>query len=280
MCASSADKLQPDPQASAAANVGKPAGLLRRLRSDRAGTVGILFGLAVIPLAATVGLAVDFGRVYAVKSQTQSALDAAALAAGRVAQVEKTDTLTKASNAATAYFDKAKPAGVVASTLQFSPNAGVTEFTVTATSWVRTPFLGTLHAWTHKSGSEAAPDGCKANYFGCVGLTTTATAALCPSASCIGTSSGGSNLEVSLMLDVTGSMCDPCTKISALKTAAKDLIDIVVWDDQSQYTSRVALAPFADAVNVGTTLAPLVRGTATTNTVRHRRGLHHDLRVE
>ena len=39
----------------------------------------------------------------------------------------------------------------------------------------------------------------------------------------------------------------------------------MVWDDQSQYTSRVALAPFADAVNVGTTLAPLVRGTVTAN---------------
>jgi hypothetical protein len=67
------------------------------------------------------------------------------------------------------------------------------------------------------------------------------------------------------MLDVTGSMCDPCTKIDAAKSAAKDLIDIVVWDDQSQYTSRVALAPFAEAVNVGTDLAPLVRGTVTNN---------------
>jgi hypothetical protein len=67
------------------------------------------------------------------------------------------------------------------------------------------------------------------------------------------------------MMDVTGSMCDPCTKIAAAKTAAKDLIDIVVSDDQSQYYSRVALAPFAEAVNVGTTLAPLVRGTVTEN---------------
>src|SRR5262249_1608096 len=41
---------------------------------------------------------------------------------------------------------------------------------------------------------------------------------------------------------------------------------IVVWADQSQYYSRVALAPFAEAVNVGTTLAPLVRGTVTANT--------------
>ncbi len=65
------------------------------------------------------------------------------------------------------------------------------------------------------------------------------------------------------MLDVTGSMCTPCSKIDAVKSAAKDLIDIVVWNDQSEYTSRVALAPFADAVNVGTTLAPLVRNTTT-----------------
>ena len=59
---------------------------------DKAGSVGVIFGLVVIPLTAFIGLAVDFGRVYAVKSQTQSALDAAALAAGRVAQVEKIDT--------------------------------------------------------------------------------------------------------------------------------------------------------------------------------------------
>ena len=35
----------------------------------------------------------------------------------------RTDTLNKASAAATAYFDQAKPSGVVTSTLQFSPDA-------------------------------------------------------------------------------------------------------------------------------------------------------------
>ena len=119
MFASSAKNLQPNPQAA-----GNGGGLPGRLCRDRTGAVGMMFALCVIPLAAIVGLAVDFGRVYAVKSQTQSALDAAALAAGRVAQVEKADTLTKASNTANAYFDKAKPAGVVTSTLQFAPNGG------------------------------------------------------------------------------------------------------------------------------------------------------------
>ena len=68
------------------------------------------------------------------------------------------------------------------------------------------------------------------------------------------------------MLDVTGSMCSPCTKIEAAQDAAKDLVEIVIWNDQSQYTSRIALAPFAEAVNVGKTLAPLVRGTVTSGT--------------
>jgi len=38
-----------------------------------------------------------------------------------------------------------------------------------------------------------------------------------------------------------------------LKAAAKDLVDIVIWDDQSAYTSKIALSPFAPAVNVGST---------------------------
>jgi len=234
--------------------------LIARLVADRSGSVAMLFGLMLIPLAAVVGLAIDFGRAYTVNSHTQAALDAAALAAGRVAQVEKVNTLTKAEAAANAYFDQAKPTNVVASTMTFTPSSDNTEFTVTATSWVKTPFLGVLHALFKNAGPSGAPAGCQSNRFSCVTLTTTATAALKVGGG------GGSNVEVALMLDVTGSMCDPCTKITDLKAAAKDLIDIVVWDDQSEHTSKVALAPFAEAVNVGTTLAPLVRGVPIVNT--------------
>jgi hypothetical protein len=38
------------------------APLLQRLRRDQSGNVAMLFGLLVIPLAAMMGLAVDFGR--------------------------------------------------------------------------------------------------------------------------------------------------------------------------------------------------------------------------
>ena len=236
------------------------AALARRFARDRSGAVAMIFGLMLIPMAAMIGLAVDFGRVYAVNSSTQGALDAAALAAGRAAQVEQTDTLNKASAAATAFFNQAKPKNVVSSTLQFSPNSAETAFTVTATSWVRTPFLGALDFIIKKNAQSGAPTVCSGSYFNCVKLTTTSTAELKAGGD------GGSNIEVSMMLDVTGSMCSPCSKIDAAKDAAKDLVDIVIWNDQSQYTSRIALAPFAEAVNVGKTLAPLVRGTVTSGT--------------
>ena len=83
-----------------------------RFARDRAGAVGMLVALSVIPVAAGIGLAVDFGRVYAVDSHTQASLDAAALAAGRVSQVEKVDTVNKASAAANAYFAATKPTNV------------------------------------------------------------------------------------------------------------------------------------------------------------------------
>ncbi|MET0653307.1 MAG: pilus assembly protein TadG-related protein [Hyphomicrobiaceae bacterium] len=236
------------------------AALARRFARDSSGAVAMIFGLMLIPMAAMIGLAVDFGRVYAVNSSTQGALDAAALAAGRAAQVEHTDTLNKASAAATAFFNQAKPKNVVSSTLQFSPNSAETAFTVTATSWVRTPFLGALDFIIKKNAQSGAPTVCSGSFFNCVKLTTTSTAELKAGGD------GGSNIEVSMMLDVTGSMCSPCSKIDAAKDAAKDLVDIVIWNDQSQYTSRIALAPFAEAVNVGKTLAPLVRGTVTSGT--------------
>jgi Flp pilus assembly protein TadG len=225
---------------------------LRRLSRDSSGTVALMFGLLVIPLTGAVGLAIDFGRVYSVMARSQTALDAAALAAGRVAQIEKVETLAKASAAATAFFDQAKPTDVISANLQFSPNSLQTEFTVTATAWVRTPFLSVLYILNHQVADADAPAICHGNRYACIKAVSTATAVL---------QVGGdsqSNVEVSLILDLTGSMCaggaQPCTsssKIDPLKAAAKDLIDIVVWNDQSEYTSKVALVPYSQAVNVG-----------------------------
>lgn len=227
-------------------------GLARRLAADRSGTIAMMFALLIIPLTATLGLAIDLGRIYSVKAHTQAALDSAALAAGRVGQIEKVDTVNKASAAATAYFNQAKPTDVLSTTLEFSPNSTQTEFKVTATSWVKTPFLSALTFLGHKQPDPAAPADCQGNSYSCLKVATTATAKLQVGAD------SQSNIEVALILDLTGSMCaggsQPCSsssKMDPLKVAAKDLVDIVVWDDQGQYTSKVTLVPYSQAVNVG-----------------------------
>ena len=73
----------------------------------------------------------------------------------------------------------------------------------------------------------------------------------------------GANLEVSMMLDITGSMAG--SKIIDLKAAAKDLIDIIVSPDQTEFSTRVALAPFSAAVNAGSVLGPLVAHNPTSS---------------
>jgi len=222
----------------------------RGLRREKSGNVAMMFALLVIPLTGAIGLAIDMGRVYHVAMHTQGALDAAALAAGRVAQVEKKDMLNKASNSASAFYDQAKPTDVLQTSIAFAPNTQQTEFTVTATSWVKTPFLAVLDLFGHNAPESDAPPACTSS-FSCTKVVSTATAQICLNCSDVGggNADDGTNLEISMMLDVTGSMDGD--KIDDLKIAAKDLIDIVVWGDQSKYTSRVALVPFAPAVNVG-----------------------------
>ena len=57
------------------------------------------------------------------------------------------------------------------------------------------------------------------------------------------------NVEVALVLDTTGSMSGQ--KLSDMKVAAKDLVDIVVQDIQTPYYSKMAIVPYSMAVNVG-----------------------------
>ena len=74
------------------------------------------------------------------------------------------------------------------------------------------------------------------------------------------------NVEVGLVLDITGSMdncrwnCPPQTKLEALKAAARQLVTIVVQDDQSSFYSRMAIIPYSTSVNMGAYVAK-ARGT-------------------
>jgi len=216
----------------------KVAGLAR----DDRGSVAIMFALSIFVVFTLVGGAVDFGRAMVARERLQSAVDSSVLAAARVWQLE--NDLTLAEEKALAHFDSNKPLEQ-SRVVSFTPDMQAATFTMVGETTVSTPFLSLV-----KQSITVSTRG---------------------QALIAGGGNAGTNLEVSLMLDITGSMAG--SKLTDLKAAAKDLIDIVVWADQAEFTSRVALAPFSAAVNAGSVLGPQVAyNPATSLTFKQRSG--------
>jgi Flp pilus assembly protein TadG len=254
--------------------------LLSTFARDQHGGTAIIFGLTMFPVVFFVGVAVDFSKALTVRSQSQVALDAAALAAGRAFMTSTASTDTEkfaaAKTAAENYWAAAKPKSVMQaykangaadSGLTFiEPTGGTTEFTVKATTWIKTPFLSAAEAFKKKQApgtDPSVPVGCQDSGWRCMKVVSTAGAIVATSGS-----NTGYSIETSLMLDVTGSMGPDYgdgKKMDDMKLAAKDLVDILVWNgqDSSSTTSKIALIPFSESVNLGD-LAEEVTGLSNT----------------
>ncbi len=202
--------------------------LLQRFAREEKGNVAMIFGLTTIIVVSMVGGAVDYGRWLSARNQTQAAVDSALLAAGRTSQTTYGDA-TASVKAASAYYNQMKSNIVVDDTIQFEAINAATTFTAKGSAYIQTPFLSIV-------GIDRLP----------VLKISDATQA---EATIAQGGNSGSSVEIGLMLDTTGSMLGQ--KIVDLKAAANDLVDIVVWNDQSSYSSRVGIAPFASTVNVG-----------------------------
>jgi Flp pilus assembly protein TadG len=245
-------------------SLGLPQGL-KSFGADQSGNVGMIFGGTLMLMATVVGGAIDYGRATNARAQTQTALDAASLAGGRVLQLG--GTTAKAVDVAKKVYAAHTSNLASDDTVTFPlPTNGSTSITPAGSVKVATPFLSLIGI--EKIGVVADAGTVSGS---CVGPT------------CQNGSNTGTSIEISLMLDTTGSMCDgsnqsqPCTsgpKIDAMQAAAKDLVDIVIWQDQSKYTSKVALAPFANNVNVGTYYNAVTGLTGTRNCVVERVGVN------
>jgi len=208
----------------------------QRFQADEQGSIAIIFGLMAIVLFAMVGGAIDFGRAVHARYQIQEAVDSAVLAAARVWQMEHDITL--AQEKGLAHYNNNKPVSFSSEVSKFTPDFNANTISMEAIGDVPTPFLSVLHV-TKYTVSAAAQARLQVG------------------------ENADHSVEVSLMLDVTGSMAG--TKIADLKAAAKDFVDIVVWNNQSEFTSKVAIVPFSETVNLGsTTLANNVRGNLRT----------------
>lgn len=192
------------------------------------GAVAVQFAMLLVPMAVMVFGAVDVSRASGEKARLQDALDAATLAAARSS--ETTDAGLKLVG------DKVLVADLAASKAALASSSYHLEGTkIIATA--RTTMSTTI-----------------ANLWMDGDMTVGATSEVTRSSN---------NIEVALALDVTGSMAG--SRITDLKAAAKDLVDLVVQDQQTPYYTKVALVPYSAAVNVGT-YAASVRGAVTTGT--------------
>jgi hypothetical protein len=199
----------------------------------------------VMPLAMFVGMAVDYSRVVAAANHSQSYMDAAALAAARAAQTDPMNPVGAATTAANSYLARMSTPHVIGKSVNITTSNADTRIHLVQTLWVKTPFMAPARYFGTGGAVTGAPGSCSGN-FSCMKIVVKASSEIKS-----GGTNEGTSLEVSMMLDVTGSMAGQ--KMTDLKLAAKDLIDIVVWDQQTTQTySKVAIAPFSDSVYVGT----------------------------
>ncbi|WP_290991322.1 pilus assembly protein TadG-related protein [Hyphomicrobium sp.] len=223
--------------------------VLSRFAADSRGDVAILFGLMTLVILMMVGLAVDYGRLINARNQTLEAADAAVLAGARALQTNGGDQ-TAAIKVAQAYYKQA-----IQTRISVVSNSDTVDFAVTdngtavvskGNASISTPFMSVAGIKTmpllHANGTDYAK----------AVLAVGGNAEL--------------NLEVSMMLDITGSMAGQ--KLTDMKAAASDLVNIVVWKDQSKYTSKIAIVPFAYDVRPPSSVLTKVRGTVSSSAVK------------
>lgn len=220
----------------AAAKSQRLSKAIKTFKAERAGNVAPMFAVALLPIFMATGASIDYGRTMSVRANMQDALDSAVLAGGREFQMTADTAAGQAT--ASSFFSyrfaaDARPLGhpQIAS-IEFDTTAY--KVTATAQANVPTPFLAIA------------------------GIASIALKVKSQSALKIGGTAEGQDLEVSLMIDVTGSMLDRTstgnTKLADAKLAAKDLIDTLMPDGYAGgQSTRIALVPFSQYVNVGST---------------------------
>lgn len=185
---------------------------------DQRGNAAMVFGLCALPLVAGAGLALDTLLAYSVEDQLQKSLDAAGLAAGRTALPENVEADARS------YFNTNFRSGPALAELddedlQIEVSEVGDELVLSATAVMATRFM---------------------RLFGQDTVTVAASTVI---------NREIRQMELALVLDNTGSMWG--APFTAMQTAAKDLVDIVYGDVETNPNLYVAVVPFVANVNIG-----------------------------
>jgi Flp pilus assembly protein TadG len=198
---------------------------LKNLWSCERGAVAPLVGVCAIMLVGAVAVAVDIGRGQVAQSKLQSALDSAGLAAGAVVSYHVTEEQLRPE--AWKY-------------LQENFNGQTVDATITADDFdlelSNDDHLVTLEARASLPTTFMRIFGHDIMH---VAARTEITREM-------------TGLEVAVVLDVTGSMCDPCSKRDAMKQGARDLVEIMFGSNATVDDLYIGIVPFSQGVNIGT----------------------------
>ncbi|MEQ8823241.1 MAG: pilus assembly protein [Filomicrobium sp.] len=232
----------------------------KRFKDSTSASVSILFGLMAIVMLMVIGASIDLARWLNARSATIAAVDAAVLAGARDLQVNGLDA-DAAREIAQRYYEANVSQRIPLSedSIRFVVTDQGTALTADGTAKLETTFL---------------------KLAGINGLDLLKLSGAERSKAVLAVNGNAEfSLEIALMLDVTGSMCNSgvynCTsgdKLDAMKEAAKDLVNIVVWDDQGSQTSRVALVPFSSSINIGSLDAGIIHPGAATKRMKNGYG--------
>ncbi|MGC9953717.1 MAG: TadE/TadG family type IV pilus assembly protein [Rhizomicrobium sp.] len=210
--------------------VARAARRARVFASAKRGNVAMIYALALIPLCLATGAGLDYARAIVVRSGMEEAIDAAALAVGSTTGLTAAQMQTLAQQYFNANYKMDSSYGTPTAITVVPSGQSVT---ITVTDQMPTTLVSV------------------------VGIKTLAISA---STKVVW---GQLKLRVALVLDNTGSMCEPdnqpCTndnnsniKINALKTATTNLLSMLKGVAVNAGDVTIAIVPFTTGVNVGT----------------------------
>ena len=194
----------------------------RQFMRQNSGGVLPMIALALVPMVAFVGLAIDAGRGYMIKSRLGDALDAAALAGAQSVQSDE-----KFLSDISMYFNANFPSDFMGAQVSLDPPQVTTNkevITLTASAQISTTFMNVL-------GFETMD----------VSSTTEVTRRT-------------TGMDIVLSMDMSGSMGwddgDGGIRIEEARKAAKKLVRILFGDEKKKDLLHIGVVPWNGKVNV------------------------------
>lgn len=195
-------------------------GSLTRFRHAQGGNVAVLFGIAIIPILGFVGAAVDYTRVNSARTAMQAALDTAALMISRdAAGLTAAQITQKATDYFNALYNHPEALNVAITATYTNSAAAGSKIVLTGSGTMKTDFMKMVGYPNLDFGTSST------------------------------TVWGTTKLRVAMALDNTGSMASS-GKMTALKSAAKSLIDQMKTAAKTNGDVYISIIPFAKDVNV------------------------------